>query len=106
MRILHLEDNTEDAELVRELITEEWPECEITCVATRVAFLDELREARHDLILSDFALSSLDGLEALKLAKAKVPDTPFIFLSGTIGEDRAIQAVQFGAEDYVLKDRM
>ena len=106
MKILHLEDNAEDAELVRELITEEWPDCEITCVSTRFAFVGELNLSRFDLILSDFALQSLNGLEALKLAKDRAPDTPFIFLSGTIGEDRAIEAVQSGAEDYVLKDRM
>jgi len=45
-------------------------------------------------------------MEALQIAKARVPDTPFIFLSGTIGEDRAIEAVKSGAQDYVLKDRM
>ncbi len=106
LRILHLEDNPDDAELVRELIQEEWPECRITCVATRTAFIGELHLALYDLILSDFALSSLNGMEALKLAKDRVPDTPFIFLSGTIGEDRAIEAVQAGAADYVLKDRM
>lgn len=107
MRILHLEDNAADAELVRALITEEWPDCQIRCVATRGAFVGELAEARYDVILSDFALSSsLNGMEALHLAKERVPDTPFIFLSGTIGEDRAIEAVRAGAEDYVLKDRM
>ncbi len=106
MKILHLEDNAEDAELVRELILEEWPQCEINCVATRFAYVGELHLSHYDLILSDFALSSINGLEALKLAKATTPDTPFIFLSGTIGEDRAIDAVQSGAADYVLKDRM
>jgi two-component system, cell cycle sensor histidine kinase and response regulator CckA len=106
MKILHLEDNAEDAELVRELITEEWPQCDITCVSTRFAFVGELNLSRFDLILSDFKLASLNGLEALQIAKDRAPDTPFIFLSGTIGEDRAIEAVQSGAEDYVLKDRM
>ncbi len=106
MKILHLEDNANDAELVRVLVCAEWPLCQITCVATRPDFVAELEAAGFDLILSDFALTSLNGLEALHLAKAKTPDTPFIFLSGTIGEDRAIEAVQAGAEDYVLKDRM
>lgn len=106
MKILHLEDNAEDAELVREVIVDEWPDCLITCVSTRFAFIGELTLGRYDLILSDFALASLNGLEALKLAKDRAPDTPFIFLSGTIGEDRAIEALKSGAEDYVLKDRM
>jgi PAS domain S-box-containing protein len=106
MRILHLEDNPTDAELVRAVVTTEWPDCQITCVSSRFAFIGELHLSRYNLILSDFALASLNGLEALKIAKERAPDTPFIFLSGTIGEDRAIEAVRAGAEDYVLKDRM
>lgn len=105
MNILHLEDSPEDAELVREIILDVWPTCRIQCVGSRVAFVDALHR-QYDLILSDFALTSINGLEALKLAKCATPDTPFIFLSGTIGEDRAIEAVQAGAADYVLKDRM
>jgi two-component system, cell cycle sensor histidine kinase and response regulator CckA len=106
MKILHLEDNPEDAELVRELIREAWPACTIVCVASRFTFLGELGRSDYDLILSDFALQSLNGIEALKLAKERTPDTPFIFLSGTIGEDRAIAALQSGAQDYVLKEGM
>jgi two-component system, cell cycle sensor histidine kinase and response regulator CckA len=106
MNILHLEDSPEDAELVRTRIEEEWPSCVIVCVATRQAFVTELQRPGHDLILSDFNLQSIDGLEALKLAKEYSPDTPFIFLSGTIGEDRAIDALQSGAQDYILKDGM
>lgn len=106
MKILHLEDNPNDAELVRALILEEWPDCAITCVSNRFGFLSALDQVQYDLILSDFALQALNGLEALKLARERTPDTPFIFLSGTIGEDRAIDALQSGAQDYVLKDRM
>jgi PAS domain S-box-containing protein len=106
MRILHLEDNPHDAELVATLVKDEWPDCHITCVASRPAFVAELHPARYDVILSDFALTSLNGLEALQLARQCAPETPFIFLSGTIGEDRAIEAVRSGAEDYILKDRM
>ncbi len=106
MKILHLEDNALDAELVGNLVRTEWPACDITCVSTRGAFLTELEKRAFDLILSDFALSSLNGMEALQLAKKYTPEIPFIFISGTIGEDRAIEAVQAGAQDYVLKDRM
>src|SRR5690349_19407470 len=106
MKILHLEDNATDAELVRSLIAHEWPQCVVTCVASKPAFVGELRGRAFDIILSDFALTSLNGLDALQLAKELAPDTPFIFLSGTIGEDRAIEAVRLGAEDYILKDRM
>src|ERR1043166_1622126 len=106
MRILHLEDNPEDAELVREMLLDEWPDCDVHCVASRFAYVGELHRGNYDVILSDFGLQSLNGLEALKLAKERTPETPFIFLSGTIGEDRAMQARQGGAADYVLKDRM
>ncbi len=106
MQILHLEDNPVDAELVRLLIREEWPDCTVRCVSDRLAFLGELHRSPFDAILSDFALRSFTGLEALELAKERAPDTPFIFVSGTLGEDRAIEAVRSGAEDYVLKDRM
>src|SRR5215216_3754317 len=82
MNILHLEDNPEDAELVRELVMEEWPQCVINCVASRDAYLSEIELTKYDLTLSDFALQSMNGMEALKLAKACAPDTPFIFLSG------------------------
>jgi len=104
MRILHLEDSPPDAELVRELLVQEWPECEVTTVSTRDRYLGELR-GNYDLILSDFGLVGFDGGDALRLARETVPSTPFIFLSGNIGEDRAIDAVRAGADDYVLKDR-
>ncbi len=104
MRILHLEDSPHDAELVRELLVQEWPDCEITTVATRERYTDELRR-NYDLVLSDFSLVGFDGTEALRLARELAPVTPFIFLSGNIGEDRAIDAVRAGAHDYVLKDR-
>jgi len=106
MKVLHLEDNPDDAELVRIALAHEWPDCDLKCVTTRFDYVSELNLSRYDVILSDFKLGTLNGLEALQLAKERSPDTPFIFLSGTIGEDRAIEAVQSGAADYVLKDRM
>ncbi len=105
MRILHLEDDRADAELVRALLTAEWPECRITLVASKPAFVAELARGGYDLILSDFALPQFDGLEALEIARRQSGETPFIFLSGNIGEDRAIEAVRAGAQDYVLKER-
>lgn len=106
MKVLHLEDDPNDAVLVRSLISTEWPECTVTCVSGRAAFLSELGRGPYDVILSDCSLPSFDGFEALRIAKQRAPDTPFIFVSGTIGEDRAIEAVRLGADDYVLKDRM
>jgi len=106
MKILHLEDDPGDAELVRGIIVAEWPQAEIVWVATRFAYAGELHRSVFDVILSDFALPTFTGPEALELAKERAPDTPFIFLSGTIGEDRAMEALRSGAADYVLKDRL
>ena len=106
MKILHIEDSREDAELVRALLTEEWPDCLIEVVSNRAAFLKSLENPNYDIVLSDFSLGSFTGLDALAVVRERIPATPFIFLSGTIGEDRAIEALQAGAQDYVLKDRM
>ncbi|HVS53402.1 MAG TPA: response regulator [Opitutaceae bacterium] len=105
MKILHLEDNACDAELIHGAFRAEWPDCTIEVVASRDDYTARLLAGGHDLIVSDFKLVNFDGLAALKLAREKQPATPFVFLSGTIGEDRAIEALRSGASDYVLKDR-
>ncbi|MBS0630786.1 MAG: response regulator [Verrucomicrobia bacterium] len=105
LRLLHLEDNLADAELILLQITAEWPGCEIHRVDTRHDFLTALQRGGFDLILSDFSLPNFNGLEALTLARQYATDTPFIFLSGTIGEDNAVQALKSGAADYIIKDR-
>jgi len=106
MKILHLEDNFADAELVRDLLTDEWKDCEITLVSGRKDYATQLAAGGYDVILSDFSLIQFNGVEALEMAREQVPEIPFIFLSGNIGEDRAIAAVRAGAQDYVLKDRV
>jgi PAS domain S-box-containing protein len=106
IRILHLEDNDLDAALVEKLIRAEWPECQITRVLSRFAYTGELQLRKFDVILSDFSLDGFNGLEALAIAQQRVPDTPFILLSGTMGEERAIEAIRSGARDYVLKDQI
>ena len=106
MKILHLEDSPDDAALARELIAAEWPDCVITVVATKADFLAALDRGGHDLILSDFNLPGYGGLAAHEHARAHAPDLPFIFLSGTIGEDTAVAAMRAGASDYVMKDRL
>jgi DNA-binding NtrC family response regulator len=105
MKILHLEDSPSDAELTRFNLREEWPACEIQNVSTRVEFEGALGAGRPDVILSDFTLPSYDGLEALRLARSVAPAVPFIFLSGTIGEERAVEARRQGAFDCLIKDQ-
>jgi two-component system, cell cycle sensor histidine kinase and response regulator CckA len=106
LHFLHLEDNIPDAELINEVLLQEWPHCLIDRVQTRNEFVSALRGNSLDLILSDFTMPGFNGLSALALAGRHCPDTPFIFLSGTIGEDAAVEALKNGATDYVIKDRM
>ncbi|HZC80718.1 MAG TPA: response regulator, partial [Nitrospiraceae bacterium] len=95
LRILLLEDNSTDAELVRELLEADHFDCRITRVQTRSEFLAALASDEIDLILADYALPSFDGLSALGLALGTRPDLPFIFVSGTLGEEVAIEALKF-----------
>lgn len=104
-QVLHVEDSPADAELIATLLKEEWPDCHIQRVFTREAFVAALEQDRFDIILSDFSLPRFDGPSALALARERARDIPFIFLSGTIGEDNAVDALRRGATDYVLKDR-
>lgn len=106
MYFIHVEDNPMDAELVQEQILREWPQGRIERVESRATFEAVLKAGAPDLILSDFSLPSFDGLSALSVARQLSPGTPFIFLSGTIGEEVAVEALKNGAVDYVLKDRM
>jgi PAS domain S-box-containing protein len=105
VRILHMEDDKKDAELVQAMLIEDGLDCRVNRVETRTSFAAALDEGEYDLIISDFTLPSYDGQSALALAQAKCPDIPFIFFSGTIGEELAIQVLQNGATDYVLKQR-
>jgi PAS domain S-box-containing protein len=104
LRVLHLEDNARDAELVRDLLEAGGVVCDITRVQTREEFVASLQNG-FDVILADYSLPSFDGLSALKIAALRSPDVPFIFVSGALGEELAIEALKTGATDYVLKER-
>jgi PAS domain S-box-containing protein len=106
LRILSLEDDSRDAELIRELLEKEDIPCEITRVDTQPAFLALIEEGAVDLILADYSLPSFDGISALKVAMNVRPDLPFILVSGALGEEVAIEAFKIGATDYVLKTRL
>ena len=105
LRILALESDSKDTALIQELLSEEMV-CELTRVETQASFLASVEQGGIDLILADYSLPSFDGLSALKLAKNTSPDVPFIFVSGTLGEEVAIDALKIGATDYVLKTRL
>ena len=106
LRILLLEDDAHDAELIQELLETDDFVCETTRVQTRAEFLAALKSSEIDLIFADYQLPSFDGLSALKLAQSERPDLPFIFVSGTLGEEVAIEALKIGATDYILKTRL
>ena len=106
LRILHLEDDLRDAELVQETLEADGIACQVTRVETRAHFIACLEEGGFDLIFADFTLPSFDGLSALKIAHQTRPHVPFIFISGTLDEEVAIEALKIGATDYVFKTRL
>jgi len=106
LRLLQLEDDTVDAELITATLTEGGIPCQSQLVDTRQAFVAALKEGRMDLILADYSIPGFDGMTALTLARQHCPDVPFLFVSATIGEELAIDAMHQGATDYVLKQRL
>ncbi|GFO70760.1 hypothetical protein GMLC_43390 [Geomonas limicola] len=106
LRILHLEDDPMDAELVQMTLVSEGVECEVQVVSRREEFQVAIERGGIDLILADFALPSFDGMSALGMVRAQHPDLPFVFVSGKLGEEAAIESLKSGATDYVLKSRL
>ena len=101
-----LEDDIADAELVKFALRGGGLAFSIDRVEAREDFLYELERQPPDLILSDYALPGFDGFTALNLAHERFPDIPFIFVTGTLGEEVAIETLKSGATDYVLKTRL
>jgi len=106
LRIIAVEDSDADAEIVARNLAKAGVDAVIHRVDTEADFVLALQEPMPDIILSDFSLPLFDGLRALEIAAARAPETPFIFVSGTIGEERAIDALRRGATDYVLKTNL
>jgi PAS domain S-box-containing protein len=105
LHVLHLEDDEKDHLFVAELLRTNGLTCDFVLATSQEEFSDALKRAEYDLIISDFTLPSYDGLTALSLAQSLKPRTPFIFFSGTIGEEIAVDTLKNGATDYVLKQR-
>jgi signal transduction histidine kinase/CheY-like chemotaxis protein len=106
LRVLLLEDDPNDADMIHDLLEADGFVCEATRVQTRAEFVAALDAGGIEVILADHKLPAFDGISALKLAASARPSLPFIFVSGSLGEELAIEALQFGATDYVLKTRM
>ncbi|MDR3457707.1 MAG: response regulator [Verrucomicrobiae bacterium] len=106
LRILHLEDDPQDAALVLSALEAGGVTCTMTNVQSRDKFVAALEQGGIDLVLSDYSLPAFDGLSAIKIAHARWPDLPVILVSGTLGEELAIDSLKSGATDYVLKERL
>jgi PAS domain S-box-containing protein len=101
-----VEDNPLDADLVERELRRARLEFSSQRVEVEPDFRAALESSDPDVILADYNLPRFDGISALNIAHALVPATPFIFVSGSIGEERAVQALREGATDYILKDRL
>jgi PAS domain S-box-containing protein len=106
LRILHLEDNARDAELVEERLQSESIDAELRHVSDWEGYVTALEKEGFDIILCDYNLPGADGVTALQTARKLHPHTPVIMISGSMGEDEAVRCLQLGATDYLLKDRM
>lgn len=106
LNILILEDVAADAELIQFELTEAGVSFAAWWAQGKASYLKGLDEFSPDIILSDYSLPSFDGISALKLAKKKCAAVPFIFVSGALGEEKAIELLKEGATDYVLKSRL
>jgi PAS domain S-box-containing protein len=104
--ILHLEDDPRDMELVEAMLLAADMDCQIVRVQSCDEYDAALRKQGFDVILGDYRLPGYDGISALRLAQELCPDIPFVFVSGTMGEDAAIEGLTQGATDYVLKQRL
>lgn len=106
IHILNLEDNRRDTELIIARLEEDGLDCELTRVETRKEFISALEEGGLDLVLADNSLPNFDGQSALDILKEKAPELPFIFVTGTMGEEFAVEMLKKGATDYVLKNSL
>jgi len=104
LHILHLEDDPNDASLIQSTLEDEGIRCAITRVENKVDFESALARGGLDLILSDYSLPAFDGISALKITHTMYPDLPVVLVSGTLGEERGVDALKSGATDYVMKE--
>jgi len=106
LRILLVEDSPPDVEMIRHILRDAGRSVSVIVVETREAFEAELSRRPPQLILSDYWLPTFDGSKALAIAKRIAPHIPFIFVTGVLGEEVAIEMLKEGATDYVLKNRL
>jgi len=104
-RMLILEDDSCSAELLRQRISHEWPGCAFMHATNKTDYLNALASDSFDVILSDYAIPGFSGMQALAAARKECPEIPFLFFSGAISDEVAVESLKAGAVDYILKDR-
>src|SRR5438046_1354077 len=105
LRIVLLEDDASDRELIVRALATDGFHCELIHAVTRNDFEEGIRQQPLDLILADHTLPGYDGLSALRTAQERRPEVPFILISGSIGEEQAVESLKAGATDYLIKGR-
>src|SRR5215469_9482840 len=103
LRVLHLEDDPDFSSLLGSKLAAEGIGAELSCVKTRREFQAAVERGGYDLIIADYSLPDYNGIEAIQFAEKRLPGTPILLVSGTIGEEAAIESLKAGATDYVLK---
>ncbi|MCP3143438.1 sensor histidine kinase [Pyxidicoccus xibeiensis] len=106
LALLLVEDSPLDAELIAARLEADGLDFELHRVDSAESFHAALTERRFDLVLSDYSIPGFDGLSALAISHHRCPEVPFLFVSGALGEERAIELLKRGATDYVLKNRL
>jgi signal transduction histidine kinase len=106
LRVLHLEDSRIDAELVREMLTANGLAAQVDRVETREQYVAALGRGCFDLILADYSLPAFDGMSALELARELCPEIPFLFVTGALKDDSAVETLRRGATDFIVKQRL
>lgn len=106
LKILILEDNSADAELIKRMLLKTLPGCKFYFSKDRPTFTEALDEFLPDIILSDHALPQFNSVDALSIARERYPGIPFIMVTGSVSEEFAVNIMKMGADDYILKDRM
>ncbi len=106
VRLLHLEDNPRDAELIRDRLEVAGLTSHIRLVSNRIDYEAALENGSYHLILCDYNIPDYDGISALSAARSKQPDVPVIIISGSLGEEAAVRCLHLGATDYLLKQRL
>jgi signal transduction histidine kinase len=106
IRLLHIEDDPADALLVSRMLECAGIACDVVRARAYENYLAALEREKFDIILSDYSIPAYDGLSAMALAREKQPTTPFLFVSGAMGEEAAIESLKAGATDYVLKHKL